>query len=59
SSVYEHAEGWRRHSHLGFCSENADPLSKALGEKTHGSVAYERDLDQGMPEPPRQHRHFS
>jgi LmbE family N-acetylglucosaminyl deacetylase len=25
------AEGWRRHSHLGFCAENADPLKDILG----------------------------
>jgi LmbE family N-acetylglucosaminyl deacetylase len=24
------AEGWRRHSHLGFCAANADPLAGAL-----------------------------
>lgn len=26
----EYAEGWRRHSHLGFCSESSDPLQSAL-----------------------------
>ena len=26
----EYAEGWRRHSHLGFCAEHADPLCEAL-----------------------------
>jgi LmbE family N-acetylglucosaminyl deacetylase len=26
-----HAEGWRRHSHLGFCAAEADPLREALG----------------------------
>jgi LmbE family N-acetylglucosaminyl deacetylase len=31
SGEFEHAEGWRRHSHLGFCSETADPLSETLG----------------------------
>jgi LmbE family N-acetylglucosaminyl deacetylase len=25
-----HAEGWRRHSHLGFCAKDADPLHDAL-----------------------------
>ncbi|MCA9265147.1 MAG: PIG-L family deacetylase [Planctomycetales bacterium] len=30
SGRYEYAEGWRRHSHLGFCDESADPLAKAL-----------------------------
>ncbi len=59
SAVYEHAEGWRRHSHLGFCAEKADPLSKALHGKIHVSVAYERELEEGMPESPPPHRHFS
>jgi LmbE family N-acetylglucosaminyl deacetylase len=31
SGEFEHAEGWRRHSHLGFCAEDADPLRDALG----------------------------
>jgi LmbE family N-acetylglucosaminyl deacetylase len=33
SQRFEHTEGWRRHSHLGFCDEDADPLKEALGEK--------------------------
>jgi LmbE family N-acetylglucosaminyl deacetylase len=33
SERFEHAEGWRRHSHLGFCDEHADPLRDALGGK--------------------------
>ena len=33
SGTFEHAEGWRRHSHLGFCGENADPLKEALGDR--------------------------
>jgi LmbE family N-acetylglucosaminyl deacetylase len=32
SGRFKHAEGWRRHSHLGFCSETADPLKDALGK---------------------------
>jgi LmbE family N-acetylglucosaminyl deacetylase len=32
SGRYEYAEGWRRHSHLGFCSADADPLREALRE---------------------------
>ncbi len=31
SRRFKLAEGWRRHSHLGFCGENADPLGAALG----------------------------
>lgn len=30
SGRFEYAEGWRRHSHLGFCAADADPLVKAL-----------------------------
>jgi LmbE family N-acetylglucosaminyl deacetylase len=33
SGKFEYAEGWRRHSHLGFCGPDADPLSDALGAK--------------------------
>lgn len=31
SRRFKHAEGWRRHLHLGFCGEKADPLREALG----------------------------
>ena len=58
STVYEHAEGWRRHSHLGFCSENADPLSEALSDKTICSVAYEQELREGTPPAIRPHQHL-
>lgn len=33
SRGFKHAEGWRRHSHLGFCAPDADPLQAALGKK--------------------------
>jgi len=33
SQRFEYAEGWRRHSHLGFCEEEADPLREALRDK--------------------------
>jgi LmbE family N-acetylglucosaminyl deacetylase len=29
------AEGWRRHLHLGFCAEDADPLADALKDNLH------------------------
>jgi len=32
SGSFEFAEGWRRHLHLGFCGEDADPLADALPE---------------------------
>lgn len=31
SATLHHAEGWRRHSHLGFSQIDQDPLSKLLG----------------------------
>ncbi len=31
SGRFEHAEGWRRHSHLGFGPPDFDPLQQALG----------------------------
>jgi LmbE family N-acetylglucosaminyl deacetylase len=33
SGRFRHAEGWRRHSHLGFCEEDSDPLRAALGRR--------------------------
>lgn len=32
SGQFQHAEGWRIHSHLGFCAEDANPLRDALGD---------------------------
>lgn len=32
SGRFSVAEGWRRHSHLGLCAPDADPLVDALGE---------------------------
>jgi LmbE family N-acetylglucosaminyl deacetylase len=40
SRRFRHAEGWRRHSHLGFCDEQTNPLRDALGARYLGS-----DLD--------------
>lgn len=45
SRRFQHAEGWRRHSHLGFCEEQADPLREALGRKYLVNGKYERELD--------------
>jgi LmbE family N-acetylglucosaminyl deacetylase len=33
SRRFQHAEGWRRHAHLGFCAPDADPLRDALKEQ--------------------------
>ncbi|MCI0536439.1 MAG: PIG-L family deacetylase [Verrucomicrobiales bacterium] len=30
SRRFQHAEGWRRHAHMGFCAEAAHPLREAL-----------------------------
>jgi LmbE family N-acetylglucosaminyl deacetylase len=48
SGRFEHAEGWRRHSHLGFCAESADPLADALGELVLINKDYRRSLDTPM-----------
>jgi len=45
SRRFEHAEGWRRHLHLGFCDEAADPLRTALGSKYLLNPRYERTLE--------------
>jgi len=45
SGRFEHAEGWRRHSHLGFCGPASDPLRDALGENYLINENYERDLE--------------
>ena len=47
SGRFEYAEGWRRHLHLGFCAEEADPLSDALGDACFVSAEYEQALRRG------------
>lgn len=44
SGRFTYAEGWRRHLHLGFCAEHADPLTDALGDKVLISIDYEKGL---------------
>ena len=46
SGRFRHAEGWRRHSHLGFCAGGADPLRDALGKRYRLDPAYARSLDE-------------
>jgi LmbE family N-acetylglucosaminyl deacetylase len=46
SGSFEYAEGWRRHSHLGYSATEIDPLSDALGELCVIDEAYERWLDE-------------
>ena len=47
SRRFAHAEGWRRHAHMGFCAEDADPLRDALGRNYLINGAYERSLSRG------------
>lgn len=47
SRRFAFAEGWRRHSHLGFCLEQADPLRDALDSRYRLNRAYQRSLDRG------------
>lgn len=44
SGRFEHAEGWRRHLHLGFSSKEIDPLAAALGADCVVDESYEADL---------------
>jgi N-acetylglucosamine malate deacetylase 1 len=44
SRRFDHAEGWRRHLHYGFCAESADPLADWLGRDCLINRVYERNL---------------
>ncbi len=41
SGKFQHAEGWRRHSHLGFSARDEDILSKLLGTLTLKNPSYD------------------
>ena len=45
SGGFQHAEGWRRHLHLGFSSTDVDPLHAALDKLFQVNAGYERDLE--------------
>jgi LmbE family N-acetylglucosaminyl deacetylase len=45
SGVYDYAEGWRRHLHLGFSAKDSDPLGAALGRLCVVDEEYERGLE--------------
>jgi LmbE family N-acetylglucosaminyl deacetylase len=45
SGRFQHAEGWRRHSHLGFCAPEADPLRDALGSLYRLNPRYQKSPD--------------
>jgi N-acetylglucosamine malate deacetylase 1 len=51
SRRFKHAEGWRRHSHLGFCGPDDDPLRDLLSDKYLINRAYERRLNEGLSTP--------
>lgn len=42
SRRFRHAEGWWRHSHMGFSAPGADPLRDALGPHYRVNPAFER-----------------
>ena len=44
SGRFEYAEGWRRHSHLGFSAPDYDPLSELLGSACVTDAEYEASL---------------
>lgn len=43
SGQFKYAEGWRRHSHLGFCAADADPLHEALQKLDDGRLVMRHD----------------
>ena len=45
SKKFKFAEGWRRHLHFGFSSEELDPLKDALGKNYLVNQKYERSLE--------------
>ncbi|MEY2408317.1 MAG: N-acetylglucosamine malate deacetylase 1 [Verrucomicrobiota bacterium] len=44
SRQFQHAEGWRRHLHLGFSASDVDPIAEVLGRDCRIHHAYERAL---------------
>lgn len=48
SGKFDYAEGWRRHSHLGFCGADYDPLAEALGDQCLRCERYEEKLRKGV-----------
>jgi N-acetylglucosamine malate deacetylase 1 len=48
SKKFQHAEGWRRHLHFGFCGPDDDPLRTALGRNYRVNKAYEESLENGF-----------
>lgn len=48
SKGYRLAEGWRRHSHLGFSTRDEDPLRLALKRSSKINPVYKKRLEQGI-----------
>ncbi len=48
SRKFKHAEGWRRHLHLGYSSASVDPLGDALGRDFLVNKTYEQNLIKGI-----------
>jgi LmbE family N-acetylglucosaminyl deacetylase len=48
SQIFEHAEGWRRHLHLGFSAADSDPLASALRTNVFVNAEYEKALNDGV-----------
>jgi LmbE family N-acetylglucosaminyl deacetylase len=48
SGRFTHAEGWRRHSHLGFSVQDRDLLAETLGSDGWTDPDYEADLEKGQ-----------
>jgi LmbE family N-acetylglucosaminyl deacetylase len=44
SRRFRHAEGWRRHLHLGFSAVEEDPLAEALGKRYCVNKAFEAEI---------------
>ena len=45
SGVFELADGWHRHLHLGFSATDSDPLAEALGAHYLINTAFEQSLN--------------
>lgn len=48
SGKFKHAEGWRRHLHLGFSAAPIDLLCDALGNNYLINKTYEQNLEKGI-----------
>jgi len=47
AGCFQYAEGWRRHLHIGFSTEDNDPLAEALDSLCIRDLAYEARLQEG------------